>query len=69
MRGEPAQFLKCAGIQQRVDALARCQLAPVVLVVDAGLPATQLRLGAHLAQFGQFILHMGALFLPPWESV
>ena len=58
MGRQPAQFLECAGIEQRLDALARRQLAAFVLVVDTGLAAAQLRLGAHVAQFCQFILHV-----------
>jgi hypothetical protein len=41
---------EAAGVEQQVDALARAELALLVLLVDACLAAAQLRLGDLLLQ-------------------
>ena len=63
VRGEPAQLLEGAAVQQQVDAFAGRQLAFGVLIGDARLAAAELGLRAHLAQFGELVFSHGGLSL------
>ena len=50
MRDEPVELDEAALVEQRLDALARGELAGLVLLVDAGLAAGELRLRLHLLE-------------------
>ena len=50
VRDEGVELDERAGIEQKLQALTRGQLAAFVLRVDSFLPAAELRLGAHVAQ-------------------
>ena len=53
VRGERAELLERAFVEQQREPLARGELAARVLLLDALLPAAQHRAAAHLAQHGQ----------------
>ena len=57
MLDEHVVFLERAGIEQRVDALARRQLALGVLRLDAALAAAQARRRATTLKLFQHLLH------------
>ena len=57
MLDEHVVFLERAGIEQRVDALARRQLALGVLRLDAALAAAQARRRATALKLFQHLLH------------
>ena len=63
VRGEPAQLLEGAAVQQHVDTFAGRQLALGVLIGDARLAAAELGLRAHLAQFGELVFSHAGLSL------
>ena len=57
MLDEHVVFLERAGIEQRIDALARRQLALGVLRLDAALAAAQARRRATALKLFQHLLH------------
>ena len=50
MRGNSAEFVETAFVQQQLDALTRRQLAALVLLVNTLLTAAEFRFFALLAQ-------------------
>jgi hypothetical protein len=50
MRNEGVELDERVGIEQEVEAFARGQLAPTVLLLDSVFAAAEQRLGAHRLQ-------------------